>query len=87
MTYDDVLDVVSKSLGLPKDLVSKTYRAYWRAVREHITSLPLKSNLTEEEITSLQPNVNIPSLGKLYVPLDKYKKKKEYYRTKQLNIQ
>lgn len=87
MTYDDILDTVSKSLGLPKDLVSKTYKAYWRAVREHIVSLPLKGNLTEEEITRLQPNVNIPSLGKLYVPLDKYRKKKEYYRIKQLNTQ
>jgi hypothetical protein len=60
-------------LSLPKKLVNKIYRAYWRAVREHICTLPLKENLSEEEFAKLQPNVNIPSIGKLYVTQEKYR--------------
>ena len=58
-------------------IVDKTYRAYWRAIREHITSLPLKEDLTDEEFLRLRPNVNIPSIGKLYVTLDRYHRLKK----------
>lgn len=49
-------------------------------VREHITSLPLKEDLTDEEFLKLQPNVNIPSIGKLSVTLDRYKGMKKQYK-------
>lgn len=81
MTYDEIIAQVASDLGLPKRLVNKTYKAYWRAVREHITSLPLKEDLTDEEFMELQPNVNIPSIGKLYVTLDRYRKIKESYNS------
>ena len=74
MTYDEIIAEVSGKLGLPKGFVDKTYRAYWKAVREHIESLPLKEDLTDEEFNKLQPNVNIPSIGKLNVTLERYKK-------------
>ena len=35
--------------------------------------MPLKENLSEEEFAKLQPNVNIPSIGKLYVTQEKYR--------------
>lgn len=73
MTYEEIVTEMSVRLNLPKGLVDKTYRAYWRAVREHIESLPLKEDLTDEEFLKLQPNVNIPSIGKLYVTLDRYR--------------
>lgn len=76
MTYEEIISRVADSLGLDQRLVDKTYKAYWRAVKEHITSLPLKQDLTEEEFKRLQPNVNIPSIGKLYVTLGVYKKTK-----------
>ena len=79
MTYDEVIGEVSKSLGVSKKLVDRTYRAYWRAIREHIISLPLKEDLSDEEFLKLQPNVNIPSIGKLYVTLDRYKKIKKMH--------
>lgn len=72
MTYFEILQKVSKDLGYSKQFVDKVYRAYWRAVREHIVSLPLKDDLTDEEFLKLQPNINIPSIGKLYVTLDRY---------------
>lgn len=74
MTYDDIVAKVSEELGIPKGIVNRTYRAYWKAVMDHISALPLKDGLTDEEFLKLQPNVNIPSIGKLYVTLDRYKK-------------
>lgn len=85
MTYNEIITQVSARLDLPKGLVDKTYRGYWRAIREHISSLPLKEDLTDEEFMKLQPNVNIPSIGKLYVTLDRYHRmKKSFEYIKQL---
>ena len=81
MTYDEIITKVASDLGLPKGLVNKTYKAYWRTIREHISSLPLKEDLTDEEFMKLQPNVNIPSIGKLYVTLDRYKRIKKSYNS------
>ena len=73
MSYEEMIIKVATSTGLSKTLVDKTYKAYWRTIKEYITSLPLKQNLTEEEFLKLKPNVNIPSLGKLYVTLRGYR--------------
>ena len=59
--------------------MDKTYRAYWKAVKEHIEALPLKEDLTDEEFEKLQPNVNIPSIGKLYVTLKRYRGVKKHH--------
>ena len=88
MTLQEAISEVSKSLGLSEDIVSKAYRSYWKAVREHITSLPLKEDLTDEEFMKLQPNVNIPSIGKLHVTIDRYhrmKKRHLIFEKKKLN--
>ena len=77
MTYNEIVAQIAERLELPKGFVDKVYRGYWRAVREHIVSLPLKTDLTDEEFMGLQPNVNIPSLGKFYVTLDRFKAIKE----------
>nr|DAH00547.1 MAG TPA: transcription factor [Crassvirales sp.] len=82
MTYDEIISKVAGNLGLPINLVDRTYRAYWRSIREHITSLPLKEDLTDEEFLKLQPNVNIPSIGKLHVTLDRYKRMKKMQEIK-----
>jgi hypothetical protein len=80
---NDVIDraerQVAESLGLTKKLVHDVYAAYWKTVREHIVNLPLKEDLTDEEFLQLQPNVNIPSIGKFYVTLDRYKRLKNSY--------
>lgn len=77
MSYKEIIAQVASQTGLSKQFVSRTYQAYWRAVREHITSLPLKEDLTEEEFSKLRPNINIPSIGKLYVTYDRYRKVKK----------
>lgn len=71
--YEQFVTEVAENLSLPKKFVDRVYRSYWRAVREHISSLPLKEDLTDEEFAQLQPNVNIPSIGKLYVTAEKYR--------------
>jgi hypothetical protein len=73
MTYEEMVSRVSNSTGLSKALVNRTYKTYWRTVKEYIESLPLKQNLTEEEFKELKPNVNIPSIGKFYVTPRIYK--------------
>ena len=83
MTYDEIVEKVADSTGLNKKFVDRTYRAYWRAVREHIVSLELKKDLTDEEFLKSRPNVNIPSIGKLYITLGRYhrlKGKEEKYK-------
>lgn len=81
MTYDEIVSEVAGSTGLSKKMVDKIYKLYWKSVREYIKSLPLKGDLTDEEFMKLKPNVNIPSLGKFYVSLDRYKKLKERYNS------
>ena len=77
MTYEEIISRVADSTGLSKKLVDRTYKSYWKAIREHIVSLPLKEDLTDEEFLRLQPNINIPSIGKLYVTLDRYRRLKK----------
>ena len=80
MSYSDIISQVASSTGLPSRLVDSSYRAFWRAVREYISSLPLKKDLTEEDFVKLRPNVNIPSIGKLYVTHDRYVRMKRYFK-------
>lgn len=77
MTFEEIITEVSRKLDLPRELVEKTYKAYWKEVREHIASLPLKQDLSDEDFLKLQPNVNIPSIGKLHVTLDRYRRMKK----------
>ena len=79
MTYDEIISSVSESTGLSRRFVDRTYRAYWRAVRQYISSLPLKQELTDEEFCQLRPNISIPSIGKLYVTLERYRGKKNQF--------
>lgn len=77
MSLDQVIEEVARKTGIQTKIVGKVYKAYWKAIREHITSLPLKEDLNDTEFQKLQPNVNIPSIGKLYVTLDRYKRMKK----------
>ena len=65
MNYPDIIDKVSEELNLPKEVVDKTYKAFWLFINKSIQSLPLKEDLNEEDFSKLKTNFNIPSLGKL----------------------
>ncbi len=73
MSYSKIVDKVAEELNLPKELVDKTYKAYWASIRSSISSLPLKDDIDEEEFSQLRTNFNIPSLGKLSCTYDRYK--------------
>lgn len=65
MNYPDIIGKVSEELNLPKEVVDRTYKAFWLFINQSIQSLPLKENLNEEDFAKLKTNYNIPSLGKL----------------------
>lgn len=73
MTYDEIVAQVAGELGIPKGMVNRIYRAYWKTVRQYISSLPLKDYLTDEEFSRLRTSVNVPSLGKFYVSPYRYR--------------
>lgn len=77
MQYDEMVSIVAQDLGLDRGIVSRIYKAYWRAIREYIKSLPLKQDWEEEAFKQLRPNVNIPSIGKLYVTHTRHKHLRE----------
>lgn len=63
---------VSELTGFPKDLVSKTYKAYWRFIKDKVENLPLKEKLSREEFSNLKTNFNLPYLGKLFCNYDRW---------------
>lgn len=78
MTYKEIVVQVANQLGLPYNYVNNIYRAYWREIKKYIASLPLKDGLTDEQFEALRPNINIPSLGKLNVTLERYRNKEKH---------
>ena len=80
MNYLDIVGKVSEELGLPKEVVNKTYKAYWLFIKRHIQSLPLKEDLNEGDFTELKTNFNIPSLGKLNCTYDRMLGIKKRYK-------
>ena len=80
MNYPDIVGKVSRELNLPKEVVDKTYKAYWLFIKNHIQSLPLKENLSEEDFAKLRTNFNIPSLGKLSCTYDRMLSMKKRYK-------
>lgn len=65
MSYKAVIEKVSKELGLPEDYVNKIYKSYWRALKEYISSVPIKES-SLEELDKYYLSFNVPSLGKFY---------------------
>ena len=80
MNYPDIIGRVSEELNLPKEVVDKTYKAYWLFIKNHIQFLPLKENLNEEDFAKLRTNFNIPSLGKLSCTYDRMLGMKKRYK-------
>lgn len=71
MKYSEIIEKVSKELGLPEELVDRTYKAYWLHIKNYIQTLPLKEDISEEDFNKLQTNINVPSLGKFTCTYDR----------------
>ena len=81
--YEVIITKVAKKHNLPREVVDRTYHAYWKFVRNALSSLPLKEALTEEEFGQLRTSVNIPSLGKFSCDYEHYtrlRKRLEYIK-------
>ena len=81
MNYKPIFEQVSRETDIPEEVVKTAYNLFWRFVRETVSSLPLKDELTEEEFMDLKCNFNVPSLGKLCCTYDRYigmKKRNKY---------
>lgn len=79
--YNKIFEDVAKEYDLPVREVKRAYMSMWRYLRKEIVALPLKGEhiLTEEEFNDLNPQFNIPSIGKLNVQYDKYLRLKNRY--------
>ena len=80
MNYKETIDYVANKLELPQEVVKEAYESYWKFIRQIISELPLKDELSEEEFNKLRTNFNVPSLGKLAVTWDRYKAIKDRYK-------
>lgn len=79
MTYKEIIVLVSKQLNLPYEVVDLAYKSYWEFIRNTITNLPLKEDITEEEFSKLRTNFSIPYIGKLSCTYDRMMKIKKRY--------
>lgn len=80
MKYKEAAEKVSEKLNISTDIVELAYQSFWLFARNHIESLPLKDDLTEEEFHKYQTNINVPSLGKLNCTYKDYLGIKQRYK-------
>jgi len=69
--YDRIVAEVAEKHGVEPRFVDRVYRAYWGFIRETLSSLPLKEDITKEQFEQLRVNINVPSLGKFYCDYDR----------------
>lgn len=79
MSYQEILKRVSEELNLPLEVVKGAYESYWLFIRQSITDLPLREDLSEEDFNKLRSNFNIPSIGKMSVTWERYLGKKKQW--------
>lgn len=70
----ETIKKLAESLGLSEEAVRNAYKAYWRFIREKIIGLNLKKNISEDEYNKLKTSFNLPSLGKLSCPYDRWER-------------
>lgn len=77
MTYPEIKEELSEELNVPEEVVDVAYKSFFEFIKEKITSLPLKDELSEEDFNKLRTNFNLPSLGKLHCTYERYTKMKK----------
>lgn len=82
----ETIKKLAESLGLSEQAVRNAYKAYWKFIREKITSLNLKKNISEDDYSKLKTSFNLPSLGKLSCPYDRWERIRKSDKLKIKNI-
>ena len=72
MRYEAIIEKVAKNHNLPYQVVDRTYKGFWKFIRESLSALPMKEEMTEEEFSQLRTSINVPSLGKFLCDYDSY---------------
>lgn len=60
----ETIKQLAEELKLSKDTILKAYKAYYAFIKEKIEQLPLKEDLTPEELKKYRTSFNVPGLGK-----------------------
>lgn len=68
---EEIINQVSKELGIPYEVCSKAYMSQWFFIEEKVKQHNYK-DLTLEEFKQIRPNFNLPSLGKLCVTEERF---------------
>jgi hypothetical protein len=86
---DIIYEKVSKELGINKEIVERTHKAFWYYIRATISKLPLKESNDIDALKAQVISFNVPSLGKLYMnpykhrQLDNNKKEEKNVKNKE----
>lgn len=78
-TYQQIIQQVSNEVNLPEEVVDKTYKAFWLFIKTSIEKLPLKDDISRDDLDSMKISFNIPSLGKLACDKDRFDRLKNYF--------
>jgi hypothetical protein len=71
---EETIKKLADTLGLSENAVRNAYKAYWRFIRDKITNLKLKKNISKDDYEKLRTSFNLPSLGKLNCPYDRWER-------------
>lgn len=79
MKTNDAIEKVSKELGISYDVCKLAYNSSWEFINKKMKEIPMHEDLSEEEFGKYRPNFNLPSLGKMAVTWDKYRRVKNRF--------
>ena len=61
-----IYNKVAKQYGLSPKVIEEIHRLNWKFIKDKIEELPLKEDITEEELNKLRLSFHIKGLGTLY---------------------
>lgn len=67
-------------MSLDEEVIDLAYKSFFEFIRQSISKLPLKEDLSEEEFNKLKTNFNIPSIGKLHCIYERYLNKRRQFK-------
>lgn len=79
MNQQEIVQKVANELDIPPEVIKEAYLSSWKFIKSTIQELPLKDALTEDQFRKLRTNFNLPSLGKLYVTYEDFRRIKDKY--------
>ena len=82
MSLNQIFQEVAHKHETTPEVVEKIYNSMWAFMRKTIKELPDLKKLSTEELNDLKTNFYIPNFGRLYVDVNKVKKKRQLKKLK-----